>query len=57
MNNYNALINNLESLELVRIRENIDNYINENYVYSEYYMKKVDYMPSYTGGITTSVKD
>ena len=28
MNNYNALINNLESLELIRIRENIDSYIN-----------------------------
>lgn len=28
VNNYNALINNLESLELVRIRENIDKYIN-----------------------------
>ena len=27
MNNYNALINNLESLELIRIRENIDKYI------------------------------
>lgn len=27
MNNYNALINNLDSLELVRIRENIDKYI------------------------------
>lgn len=28
MNNYNALINNLESLELMRIRENVDKYIN-----------------------------
>lgn len=27
MNNYNALVNNLDSLELVRIRENIDKYI------------------------------
>ena len=27
LNNYNALINNLETLELIRIRENIDNYI------------------------------
>lgn len=27
MNNYNALINNLDTLELVRIRENIDKYI------------------------------
>ena len=28
MNNYNTLINNLEQLELLRIRENIDKYIN-----------------------------
>ncbi len=28
MNNYNALINNLDALELVKIRENIDKYIN-----------------------------
>ncbi len=28
MNNYNALLNNLEILELNRIRENIDNYLN-----------------------------
>lgn len=27
MNNYNALINNLEDLELIRMRENIDKYI------------------------------
>lgn len=27
MNNYNALINNLEDLELIRMRENIDRYI------------------------------
>lgn len=28
VNNYNALINNLESLELMRIRDNVDKYIN-----------------------------
>ena len=30
MNNYNALINNLDTLELVRIRENIDKYRYDN---------------------------
>lgn len=28
MSNYNALINNLEELELNRIRENMDSYLN-----------------------------
>ena len=27
MNNYNKLLNNLETLKLLKIRDNIDNYI------------------------------
>lgn len=42
---------NSNMISYMTARKNIDKYINENYAYSEYYIEKTDYIPSYNGGI------
>ena len=48
------ILNNIVNSNIVSYmiaRKNIDKYISENYAYSEQYMKEINYLPSYTGGI------
>ena len=47
-------LNNLVNSNMISYlvaRKNIDNYMNENYVYTECFVKEIKYLPSYSGGI------
>lgn len=42
---------NSNMISYIIARKNIDKYVNDNYAYSEYYVKEVGYIPSYSGGM------